>query len=193
MSRCILILVQSSILSWKVMETCDKPKKLVWSVSSVSENRIHLLHQTTREFLVQKGFADANNQTQPITEVESHSVLAISCIASIHSISGMLSSNIDPYALTYSEETSSNESQRFLIYPSQNWFRHVHDACPEKEQSLVLEIEHICNPNTDVFPSWAHLYNMRRRMTFAENSYKKCQHALDSRIYWNECSRRETA
>ena len=119
MSRCILILVQSSILSWKVMKTCDKPKKLVWSVSSVSENRIHLLHQTTREFLVQKGFADANNQTQPITEVESHSVLAISCIASIHSISGMLSSNIDPYALTSSEETSSNESQRFLVYPSQ--------------------------------------------------------------------------
>lgn len=105
----------------------------------------------------------------------------------------MLSSNIDPYALIYSEETRSNESQRFLIYPSQNWFRHVHDACLEKEQSLVLEIEHICNPNTDAFPPWAHLYNMRRRTTLAENSYKKYQHALGSRIYWNECSRRETA
>ena len=47
---------------------------------SVSDNKIHLLHQTTREFLVQKGFADANNQTQPITEVEAHSVQARSCI-----------------------------------------------------------------------------------------------------------------
>lgn len=130
---------------------------------SVNDKKIHLLHQTTREFLIQKGFANTSNQTQPITHVESHTVLAISCITSIHSISEPLPRNLCRIAATPALalllKTRWDEIRRFLVYPSQNWFHHVHDAGLEKEQSFVPKIEHICNPNTDVFSSWAHLYN----------------------------------
>lgn len=35
----------------------------------------------------------------------------------------------------------------------------MHDAGLEKEQSLVSRVEHICNPNTDAFFSWARIFN----------------------------------
>ena len=134
---------------------------------SVNDKKIHLLHQTTREFLVQEGFANASDQIQPITEVESHSILAKSCITSIHSTSEPLSKDLESWKVDL-RELNLKENQRFLVYSSQNWFQHVHDAGLEKEESLVLKVEQICNPNTDVFFSWVRIYNKGKRRKIAE-------------------------
>lgn len=157
---------------------------------SFNDNKIHLLHQTTREFLIQKGFADANNQTQPITHVESHSVLAISCITSVHSVSEPLSDFRRWWWLL--KKLSLKDNQRFLFYSSHNWFHHVHDAGLEKELSLVPKIKKNLRSKHRCFPILGPLLRKYER-TSRGTGCKRCQHALDSSIYWNDRGRHQTA
>ncbi|PWY66382.1 hypothetical protein BO94DRAFT_613834, partial [Aspergillus sclerotioniger CBS 115572] len=114
---------------------------------TVIENRVYLLHETAREFLVNEGFsADGQIQSGPLSEVETHQVLAWSCLSYIevaleppHLQSRNRSGNKS------SESTSRALNEEFLDYVGENLFHHIQKAQLEEDKALAVRIKRFCD------------------------------------------------
>ncbi|GKZ80876.1 hypothetical protein AnigIFM56816_005385 [Aspergillus niger] len=122
----------------------------------VIDEKIYLLHQTAKEFLVQSDKSTVNQISQ-ITEwkgalkpEESNEILALICISWLPRI---------------------NAAQRdikrgeFDIYSSFYWIKHYHQANVQDGNVLIMRAQSVCDPSSDVYSVWSKLY------TRAEKKY----------------------
>ncbi|GCB21065.1 ankyrin repeat domain-containing protein 50 [Aspergillus awamori] len=115
----------------------------------VIDEKIYLLHQTAKEFLVQSDKSTVN-QISHITEwkcalipEESNDILASICISWLPWIT---------------DAQSNIERGEFDGYSSCHWITHYHQANVQDGNVLIMRAQSVCDPSSDVYPVWSKLY-----------------------------------
>jgi hypothetical protein len=115
----------------------------------IYDKKVYFLHQTAREFLLQKDLSQRHDLVPgwngSVSIQEAHSVLAMSCII-------------------YIDLIMSADEKSFLEYSAGHWVTHFRDA-DMKHENLELSILSICNPETERFLSWFEIYWYTVRFT----------------------------
>ncbi|GLA80805.1 nuclear factor NF-kappa-B p100 subunit [Aspergillus tubingensis] len=116
----------------------------------VIDEKICLLHQTAKEFLVQSNKSTVNHTTSQVTgwkgalkPEESNKILARICISWLPRISAA-QGNI--------------ERGDFDEYSSCHWVTHYHQANVQDGSILIVRAQSVCDPSSDVYPAWSELY-----------------------------------
>ncbi|KAL7657602.1 hypothetical protein ACMYSQ_003772 [Aspergillus niger] len=109
----------------------------------VINEKIYLLHQTAKEFLVQSDKSIVNQISQ-ITEwkcalkpEESNEVLALICISWLPRINAA---------------QRDIERGEFDEYSSCHWIMHYHQANAQDGNLLIMRAQRVCDPSSDVYP-----------------------------------------
>ncbi|KAK1755826.1 hypothetical protein QBC47DRAFT_381406 [Echria macrotheca] len=126
----------------------------------VIDSKIHLLHQTAREFLVR----NLDTATLPMEDraftwkhsiwpEESHLMLAKTCIQYLL-LPGL---ELDP--LGQGESLSQYTERRiFLDYSAKNWATHTRELTAETQCALNPSVLAICDTNSTRFSTWLRVY-----------------------------------
>ncbi|PYH30682.1 sex-determining protein fem-1 [Aspergillus neoniger CBS 115656] len=116
----------------------------------VLDEKICLLHQTAKEYLVQSTKSTVNDCTSRVTgrkgaliPEESNRILAHICISWLPRITAA-QRNI--------------ERGDFDEYSSCHWVTHYHQANVQDGSILIMRAQSVCNPSSDVYPVWSKLY-----------------------------------
>lgn len=114
---------------------------------SIVHEKIHLIHQSAKEFLVQGDNVDGDLEwNHSFPPRESHRILAEICI------SHLLSKHIktpDP-----NEVSQLIEDNIFLDYSAKHWASHLRESEINTQKSMTALVLRICNPNTRRFQTW---------------------------------------
>ncbi|OJI88690.1 hypothetical protein ASPTUDRAFT_61269 [Aspergillus tubingensis CBS 134.48] len=116
----------------------------------VLDEKICLLHQTAKEYLVQSNRSTVNHCTSQVTgwkgaliPEESNRILARICISWLPRITAA-QGNI--------------ERGDFDEYSSCHWITHYHQANVQDGSILVMRAQSVCDPSSDVYSVWSKLY-----------------------------------
>eukprot|EP00136_Aspergillus_niger_P004837 XP_001395174.2 hypothetical protein ANI_1_1346104 [Aspergillus niger CBS 513.88] len=115
----------------------------------VIDEKIYLLHQTAKEFLVQSNISTVKQNSQAtgwkcaLKPEESNEILALICISWLRRI------NAAPRDI---------EQGEFDKYSSCHWITHYHQANVQDGNVLIIRAQSVCDPNSDVYPVWSELY-----------------------------------
>lgn len=129
---------------------------------NIRDSRVHLIHQTAREFLL------APNRSRDcravaywqhsLNIVESHVTLAKICIAFLKFLDLEASSLIPRRSTLKKATTEYLVRYPFLYYAANNWHRHVRSFepwdCRENKEILLS----ICNPNSKECQTWFQIH-----------------------------------
>ncbi|KAL3248789.1 hypothetical protein ABHI18_011888 [Aspergillus niger] len=121
----------------------------------VIDEKVYLLHQTAKEFLVQSNKSTVNQSPQ-VTEwkcslipVTSNSILARICISWL------------PWINAAQRDIERGE---FDEYSSCHWITHYHQTNAQDGNVLIMRAQSVCDPSSDVYPVWSKLYADKRYM-----------------------------
>ncbi|RAK90962.1 sex-determining protein fem-1, partial [Aspergillus costaricaensis CBS 115574] len=116
----------------------------------VLDEKICLLHQTAKEYLVQSTKSSVNDCTSRVTgwkgaliPEESNRILARICISWLPRITAA-QRNI--------------ERGEFDEYSSCHWITHYHQAHVQDGNILIMRAQSVCDPSSGVYPVWSKLY-----------------------------------
>ncbi|KAH8429361.1 ankyrin repeat domain-containing protein [Aspergillus melleus] len=114
---------------------------------SINADKVYLLHQTTREYLLQAGLSGcADGQDGPITMQEAHAVLAFSCIGFLE---------------------LAQQKPEFLDYSINNWTTHTRDSSLNRDRSLSPRLEKLCDPHEGTAGRWIPHYQGQEDCQFS--------------------------
>ncbi|KAL4928340.1 ankyrin repeat-containing domain protein [Aspergillus undulatus] len=132
---------------------------------TISAGRVYLIHQTARDFLMEKGFPrdDGDTGSAPITEMESHQALAWSCVKYFDLVvePGIALSKKHGEGTDYSSQikTVVGEHGEFLQYVAENWFQHIKRAGLDSDKDLAQRVRPLCDPQNHLCKVWKELYH----------------------------------
>ncbi|RDK42561.1 hypothetical protein M752DRAFT_234637, partial [Aspergillus phoenicis ATCC 13157] len=115
----------------------------------VISEKIYLLHQTAKEFLVQSNNSTVNQISQvtgwkcALIPEESNGILALICISWLPRINAA---------------QRDIERGEFDKYSSCHWITHYHQANVQDGNVLIMRAQSVCDPSSDVYPVWSKLY-----------------------------------
>jgi ankyrin repeat protein len=110
----------------------------------VIDEKVYLLHQTAKEFLV-RGNNSAMNKN--VTRWK-HSLLPEE--------SNQILADICTYYLTFDQ--NGIEQEVFAEYSSCYWTVHFRQACVRDGNPIIIRAKNICNPISDVYHLWSRIY-----------------------------------
>ncbi|KAL4787640.1 purine and uridine phosphorylase [Aspergillus varians] len=122
---------------------------------SIHQGRIHFLHQTAREFLLEDLRSSTTVPLEPgwhhsIAMTQTHEVLATVCVLYLN----FFNSNIT--ISTNADEDDSNfaGSHDFLDYSAKNWTTHFREASIIANAAILPSTLRICDPNSSSYAAW---------------------------------------
>ena len=140
---------------------------------TIIDSKIYLLHQTAKEFLVQKDTLDAarppdheNGRLQwkfSLWPADSNRVLAEICI-------WHLLTDFETYPLgTNGENDQSLDNRIFLDYSAKNWAAHFREAHIRNDAAIVPSVLRICDPDLKSCLTWFKIYWTTTRMGYPKH------------------------
>lgn len=123
---------------------------------TIRDNRVYLLHQTTRDFLARMQFSsDDGTDGGPISTIESHRVLAWSCVSFLEiTVAATLRRSGHSKKTDSSIGDSAKESSGFLDYSTSNWYYHIQEARLDGDMALMKRIRRLCDPKNKHCKMW---------------------------------------
>jgi hypothetical protein len=121
---------------------------------SVHHDKIYLLHQTAREFLLVTHISSTGNLRwyHSIAAQHAHTVLAQVTILYLD----LYNSDIGLQASIKKPGEGSKDA--FLNYSSKNWTLHFREGCTTNDDTIVQCASKLCDPNSKAYPMWSRLY-----------------------------------
>ncbi|PSN69445.1 ankyrin [Corynespora cassiicola Philippines] len=128
---------------------------------SVISNRVYMIHQTAREFLISETQVRNEGWKHSFKPVQCELVIATSCICLI----GLIEREKD---FKMAPDSKGNNldygldfvSYKFIAYASRNWTTHFRKAQVEAKPELLQEVLSICRTSSESFKQWSRLYGL---------------------------------
>lgn len=136
-------------------------KNIGGGLVTVFQNKVYLLHQTTKEFLL-GGRTTTRTWAGSIELQEANYVLAEVCIHYILLCVLQLGSDTSSswFAEANSDELESRLSERgyvFLSYASKSWDKHLKLAAGHVTSDLLARVVDLCDPKSNCYSLWSRL------------------------------------
>ena len=129
----------------------------------VIDNKIYLVHQTAKEYLVQgSGTNDPNagEWKHSLDSVESNSVIANICVRYLL----LADFETNPLSVDFEswkrQEEVNHYTNRytFLDYAAKHWADHFREAQTKQEADLQESAMKLCNTKSEIFSTWFQIY-----------------------------------
>ncbi|KAA8645102.1 uncharacterized protein ATNIH1004_009317 [Aspergillus tanneri] len=113
----------------------------------VIDEKVYLLHQTAKEFLVRGNNPTVNINISEVTRWK-HSLLPEE--------SNEILADICTSYLAF--ERNEIDHEKFYVYSSCYWSAHFRQACVREGNPLLIRAQNICNPSSDLYQVWSRIY-----------------------------------
>jgi ankyrin repeat protein len=113
----------------------------------VIDEKVYLLHQTAKEFLVRGNNSAVNKNVSNVTRWK-HSLLP--------QVSNQILADICTSYLAFDQ--NGIEQEVFAEYSSCYWTVHFRQACVRDGNQLIIRAKNICNPISEVYHLWSRMY-----------------------------------
>lgn len=128
------------------MESIDRFKTTLRDLCSlivvIVDNKVYLLHQTVKEFLIQDSLQPGNSRSwkHAFAVTESSTVLAEICVWYLHANLTITSFN------------------GLWDYPAFYWTAHFREACFFPQYTMTMLASRLCVPDSKLYDSWSHMH-----------------------------------
>lgn len=143
----------------------------------VHNDRVHLIHQTAREFLI--GLENSRLGSKPskvwqhsIVVEEAEATLAHTCISVLCFEDFLKKPPYSGETDTYRHELKDNHQEWLSIHPlfaycSEFWISHYHSSAKMARPGMLEKIRQLCNPESTYLLNWAPLSYELNRETYS--------------------------